>query len=330
MYRVESSPTQPARLDLPALVDIVTPLFYQQRKGSVMSHPETIEVIGENGQCNEIPVQQWADEILPQLLKKAWDDANLLYGVISLAVDHGSADAVLEASARAFELDTIPERGSVMYSIVLTRAGKLDESEKVLNDYLAAHGDSDIILTGLAEVQLCREQTDAMEATLRKALEINPNNDRSLQLLVELTGKNGGPEAEAKMLEEMVGKPDSWRAILWQAHRAVESKDKSEAVRLYRKASERSQYDPEVLTVLSVDLGNAGYVLEMIELLEPHYSPEKHGINPGWNLVQAYLNTGQKRRGILMLNKVENLDRPELAEMFQEMRQALAKLPSEG
>jgi len=68
----------------------------------------------------------------------------------------------------------------------------------------------------------------------------------------------------------------------------------------------------------------------MIDLLEPYYDAQKHGPIPGWMLVQGYVATGQKRKGIFTLNKVQDVAPQEMFEQLDDLRKSLAKLPDEG
>ena len=65
----------------------------------------------------------------------------------------------------------------------------------------------------------------------------------------------------------------------------------------------------EALLVISGELGAKGYSKELIELIEPVYDFNKNDIRVGLNLLQAYLQNKEIRKGESLLNKLMMLDR---------------------
>jgi hypothetical protein len=71
--------------------------------------------------------------------------------------------------------------------------------------------------------------------------------------------------------------------------------------------------------MLSGDLGNAGHLQALIDLVGPLYDPELHGPLAGINLVRAYHATGRLEDGRELLRKLQRLNRPELADFLSEL-----------
>ncbi len=287
-----------------------------------------IKGMDEKGQPITVEKEVWRKEVLPELLKEAWDDPNLLYGVITLAADNDMANDVIEAVKRAKELDPIFERGAAMCAVIHIRTGDYDQAEKVLNDYIKEHGKTSTILAALARVFGARGDDSRMNALLKEALSLDPNNESALSWYGKMAQDSGGNKGEEKVYTEVARLSGSWLAQCLLAHKSVEKKDKFEAVRLYEEALKNSNHGQAAVTMAGVDLASAGYVMEMINLLEKIYDPELHGLDAGFCLVKGYLETGQKTMGIITLNKLEET-RPEMGEHIQELRQALAKLPGD-
>ena len=296
---------------------------------SAPDQDQMLKAYDENGNPIMVSKDEWKAEVLPVMIEEAGDDPNLLYGVITLATDNGMVKDILDAAQRAYELDAHAERASTMLAVVLFRANQIDRAEQVLADYLDTHGKSSMILSCMARVHFIRNEFEPMLDVLDQALKLDPNNEMALDWLVTYHGEKGDGAAAHKALEGVALIPGSWRAQTWMAHKAIEEKDKSQAVALYSEALKKSNYSQEAMTLAGMDLVAGGHIIEMIDLLEPDYDPDKHGVGPGWSLVQGYLHTGQKRRGILMLNKIDGIHPSQMNDAVVEARKELAKLPDE-
>jgi len=58
----------------------------------------------------------------------------------------------------------------------------------------------------------------------------------------------------------------------------------------------------EFLQQMSGDLGIHGRFTELVELTEPHFTPEVHGLQVGNNLIKANIELGHLRRARQILN----------------------------
>ena len=79
-------------------------------------------------------------------------------------------------------------------------------------------------------------------------------------------------------------------ALLATARSHLDNKDLPAALQLYEQiaAADIDLADP--LTRISGDLGATGHIDALIDFLSPRYSPEAHGLQPGINLLQAFLH----------------------------------------
>lgn len=282
----------------------------------------------ENGKPIHVSRDEWKDKVLPEMIEQTWDDLNMLYSVISLACDNDMPDQVLDAARHAYETDTIAERASTMYSIVLIRNGLYADALKVLEDYIQKEGKTATILSCLARTHKLMGQNDLFSQTLIEAIDLDPNDEIILTWWLENQREGQeNPDDKAALLE-IAKKDGTWRAQTWLAHMAIENNEKFEAIDFYKQALEKSDACQEAVTLSAMDLVQAGHVIELIDLMEQFYDPVKHEVDAGIHLVQAYIQTGQKIKGIQMLNHVE-AKRPELGEQIFKMRQNLANLPDE-
>ena len=78
--------------------------------------------------------------------------------------------------------------------------------------------------------------------------------------------------------------------------------------------------------MISGDLGNNGYLAQMLDLILPFYKPEKHGPMAGLNLIQASIQLGEKERGLKLCDSVERLQRYDLKQYLEQSRIQLKEL----
>lgn len=254
--------------------------------------------------------EQWRDNMLTPQLQAQWDDPDALYGLIINALNDDFIAEVEPASARLLAIDPMIERGHVIRAIVLMKLDALDEAEQVLRKAAEAVGETGTILTNLAKVHDMRGDDAAVDATLWQALTLDPNEDNGLGWWLARVREREGDAGHLAALQRAAALPGSWRATLhlgqyWLAHDAPEV-----ALGLFRDALARSGYHTDALLAVSGELGNAGRIADIIDLIAPHYVAEQHGPHVGLNVAQACLHEGRLQEGEAVLSALYALDLP--------------------
>ena len=277
------------------------------------SNKEMIQVFDAYGRELLITKEAWRTSVLPGTLKTNWNNPDLLYGVIFGALKDGFRSDIIAAAEQLYKIDSQPERGTCVWGIVLREEGRLDESEKVLRDYIAKHGENGSVLTNLAKVYSQRKNEKKSEETLWHALEVDPNQENGLGwywiIHKERNGEAGGLEA----LRRIAVLPGSWRAQLWIAREALQTRRQEEALALYQECLARiaKPVPTDFLTQMSGDLGNTGHLPELLRFTEPHFVVKTHGLQVGNNLIKAHLELAQydaARRIVDQLYALKRLD----------------------
>jgi tetratricopeptide (TPR) repeat protein len=278
-----------------------------------------ITVYDSRGRELSISRQEWAEKVLPGSLRDAWDDADALYGQIVTALQDGLEDRLLEAAKRLSEIDSDAQRSAVVLAIVLMKTGELDEAEEVLRAHITRHGETGVVLTNLAKVYAERNDKRASETLLRRSLALDPNQDNGLDWWGAIHHERGGKDAFLKAMEDIAGEPGSWRPQLWIARHHLQDGRVDEAIGLYRHAIGLAGDSAEALMMISGDLGKAGRIQEMLDLVLPVYVPSNHGPHTGLNLLQGLLEAGRTREGRELLSSVQRLGLPPFAERLADL-----------
>lgn len=259
------------------------------------SNPDLIQVFDAYGREMFITKQQWRDQVLPGSLDRARDNPDELYNVIVGSLRGGFVQEVVTYAEHLRRTDPIASRGATLLGIVYLQLNRLDDAERVFQEYLDRHGEDGVLLTNLAKVHAARGRDDQVETTLWRALELEPNQDNGMGWYVALHRDRGGDTGALEALRRVANLPDSWRARLWLARDALQRKDLQQALTLYEESLDRASrpVPADLLMQASGDLGKAGHLDEIVRLVGPHFDPVVHGLQVGNNLLKANLDLGK-------------------------------------
>lgn len=272
--------------------------------------PNLIRVQDAYGRELFLTKQAWRDSVLLGHIKKVWNDPEALYSVIVQSLHDGFEQDMVEPAEHLASIDPDRERGAVVLANVYRVLHRDQDSANTLQQFMAEHGETGLALTNLAKVLPHKEER--LNA-LWRGLELDPNQDNAVSWCEAIYREDGGPEAGLQALQRMSAFPGSWRADLWLARLALESKDIQAAEGHYKKALTRASTPPpaDLLMQLSGDLGKAGYLKALLEWTRPHFSLEHHGLQVGNNLLKAYVDSGQLDLASEMLQRLYAQKRPD-------------------
>ncbi len=274
---------------------------------------EQIRVFDKFGRELFVTRDQWRTNILPGMLATNRENAEQLAGIVIGALNDGFFREVLEPARHLQSIDPIVPRGTCVYAIALMKNGDLDAAERVLLSHIEHHGEDGSVLTNLAKVYSARNDSARTEATLWHALEVDPNQENGLGWYAVMFRERSGVEAGIQAWQRVAKIPGSWRAQLWLARTALESHDRERAMAYYRESLSRvgPNAPADCLMQVSGDLGNHGMMEELLQLTEPLFLPEVHGLQVGNNLIKANLELGRIEKASEILNRLYALERPD-------------------
>jgi tetratricopeptide (TPR) repeat protein len=307
-------------------------LFGKQRKESeagqdLSPQDDMIRLYDTSGNQVLISKTEYRRNVLPDVFEKARSNSEELYNVLVIALQDGLFEECITPARWLFETDSDKERGATLLGIVLMKNHRLDEAQDLLEKYLVENGNSGVVLTNLAKVFADKGEADRSLQTLWKALTVDPNQDNALDWWAAIHREKDGEEGFYRAVEEVAQLAGSWRPQLWLAKRLLQEKKIDSAIAVYREVLQAAPDQGDVLMMISGDLGNSGYLLQMLDMIEPIYKPEQHGPMAGWNLIQACLHLGEKERGLALCDAVESLQRYDLKQQLEQLRTQLEALP---
>ena len=290
--------------------------------------PATITVFDEYGRELQIEREVWRREVLPAQLREQWSDPDALASSIIMSLEDGFAADLVDAAKRLNAIDPNPERGTCLYGIVLLETKRIAEAERVLRGALEKQPRSAALLTNLAKVHDAKGETQKSQQVLWQAITADPNFENALLWYASIHHERNPKFGWVDAMQRIAAIEGSWRAKLWLARAALESKNLPAAMELYQKVLVMAADADGALMQISGDLGKAGHLAEILELVFPFYDPARHDIAAGFNFLQAFLETGDWQRGEELLHALMLRDLPPFRErlmwystQFSELKQ---------
>ena len=281
--------------------------------GHTGKDPNLIQVFDKSGTPLYLTKEEWRAKVLPGMLRARWDNPDELYQVIVGTLQDGLPADVAEATEHLYKIDPNRSRAACAWANVLLGMNQIDKAERVLNSHIEQYGEEGYVLTNLAKVHAARNKNDRAAETLWHALELDPNQKMAVGWFAALANERGGKSAMIEAWGRVAALPGSWHAQLWLARAALESGDTPRALAYYREGLARvgETVPAEFLQQISGDLGIHGRFKDLVELTEPYFIPEVHGLQVGNNLIKANIELGHLRRARQILNQLRTQPRPD-------------------
>ncbi len=310
-----SSPAAPAAAPAAAAPE-QTALTQPEVNATQPPEEPNVRVFDDFGREVFIPASQWRAELLPQALQQASNNPDALSAILLDALQVGVAADLLPAAAHLQSIDPVAERGAAVHGLVLLASGDAAQAEDVFVTYLGQLGPSATILTHLARAQAAQGRMEEADQTLWRALEANPNDDGAVGLYAARSREREGDFGWQSALERAATLPGAWLPLMWLGRSALDGRNRSLGVALYKQALERAG-QPVPVTLLqgiSGDLGQFGLLDDALRLVRPAFNPEVHGLVVGNNLLKATLDSGNTGDALALVRDLARLNRPEFAE----------------
>ena len=251
-----------------------------------------IKVRDAYGRELEISNDEFRDKVLLANLDQHKDDPDRLYSMLESALEDGFAGDVVAYAEHLAQIDPDTARATTMLGVVYLELGRLADAERVLRDHLTSHGEDGYVLANLARVLHQQGDAAGAEATMWHALEVDPNQNNGVSWYASLHQERDGREAALEACRRASELPGCWRAYPMLIQDALDRGDLASAEQHCGAALERvgRPVPEELLVEVSLGLGNAGHLEELVRVVEPHFDSEHHGLMAGSNLIRAYLS----------------------------------------
>lgn len=293
-----------------------------------MNDDNLIHFFKEDGTPVNITRNEYREKILPDIFESAWNDADQLCHDILITLEDGFEDDCVEPAKRLIEIDPIPERSNTILGLVLINQEKFDEALDHYNNYMQENGEEGAMIANIAKIYYSTNQEELVEDTLWKAINLNADLDNAVRWWAAIQEEKYGTEGYREGLEKISDMENGYYADLYLGQHYLEEENWGEALVYFRKAVNNASWNSDILISVSSELGMAGKAEIIVEWIEPIYELNKHDAAVGLNLLQAYLETGNKEKGIGLIYQLKELLRPDIIESLNHFEIEFNKLES--
>jgi len=265
---------------------------------------EKITFYDEKGREVIFSKSQWKNTVLPGLFKKNWDNPDELYKNIFMAVADGFFELAMPACQRLISIDPDKARSNSSLARALHAKGDSSTAVKTLDEFLRQNGPEPLALTNLGIICWQSGHLNKAAKAFWDALKLDPNPEDTVDCWAKVNFEMGGEPAKIKALKQLAQLEGAWRGLANLGFECLKKKDLAGAKKYYSQVMEKFGDDPDVLYVVSGDLGNSGCPEEMLSLVAPRYKPEDNRPETGLNMLQAYLDTGNYEQGQKLMKQL--------------------------
>ena len=273
----------------------------------------------DKGQRVRFSREQWAEHVIPQNVKQHWNDPDALYALLTQAMAGGFFAEIEKAAWHLQETDRNLERGTTLLGHVLMRMGKLDEAEELIDQFIEVAGETGNMLTGKAKLMIEKNPKANVAPVLKKALKLNPNAENTLHWYALLGKKKKGAEGLKANLREACDMPGSFLPQIRLGGILLREGDNEGAIELYESILELARKDGNILLGISSALAEYKLIEEMIDMLAPVYSFQKHGPYVGMNLAQAMVKAGRHSEARTLVKPIRALNNEQFNDYLDTM-----------
>lgn len=275
-----------------------------QPTGPEAAEANMMPMIDAEGRRTMVPRPEWRDRVLLPQLEKVREKPDELAGTIMHALQHGFLTDVVEAAEQLSRIDSNPERGAVILSVVYRELQRFESAETVLREYIEKYGENANVIFNIGLALGARDETERAEQSFWRVLELDPNHRDAFGALLALRGEKGGDEAVQEALARLRALPGNWRALMWQARAALDKKDVDGALAIYREARQLAgePLPTDLLLQMTADLGHTGHPDVMLKEASSLFDVKAHGLAGAHNLFRACLETGELKAARALLD----------------------------
>ncbi|MEY4830705.1 MAG: hypothetical protein RLZZ562_2501 [Planctomycetota bacterium] len=312
----ESNPPQPAQASTPAQPQAATsapaaagaaqkqPAETSAPVAAQTKGPATVTMVDSFGRAQQIPREQWKKEVLPQVLDAYQHAPEKLAALLLQYMREGLSEDLLPAALRLAALDKDIERGLSILAAIQRDIGELDSAQATLRELQQKLPTSLSPLVGFAMIADKQGDRSSATALLWGALQKDANHPDALHGWLSWEHQRLGEDRYGEALDEACALPNAWRPRMWRARHLLSKKQNDAALADCRHVAETSGNESDALFMMANDLGRAGLLDAIKELVVPRYKLEAHHPGIGIALLNYYAATKQAKDGMELLHQL--------------------------
>lgn len=260
-----------------------------------------IEFTNEHGQRVELPREVYREKIISYNLERFWNDKEMLRQFASDLLQKEFTEDAAKAADRLLELYGPIEPALIFRAIVHMQAKNFEDAKKILAYVIQNYPNSGNAYTNLAKIFAYEGDEEQAFGLLEAGLVKDPNQDNGLDWYVANFVEHGKTKELMERLEIFGQQEGAWRPQLIMGRLALKEGNLLLAMEKFKEAIEKSGQNEVTVMNVTGELGQAGYVYQLIQFAEQYWKPTFEYPYVGFNYANALIATDQKQRAVAVL-----------------------------
>ncbi|MGG0754856.1 tetratricopeptide repeat protein [Brevibacillus laterosporus] len=285
-----------------------------------------IEFQNEDGQSMQLSREDFQNKIIPKYMDLYWNENEKLREFAMELVRQEFPEHASKAADRLLELYGPIEPAMIFRSIVHMQLGEFPQAQKLLHETIDQYPESATAHLNLARLYAQGGEEHTAGLLLQKSLLIDPNQDNGLEWLTNSFMEAGKKEELYQYLTELGNREGAWRPHYVLALVALKEGDLLTAMNMFKETLDKVNGHEEIVMNVTGELGQAGYVYQLIQISEQYWKPSFERPYAGFNYINALLQTDETKKAINVLKELVEHTREEFKPAVQEY---VDRLPQE-
>ena len=287
---------------------------------------DVIKLYDDKGNEYSYSKKDYGEKILPEQIKKVWNNPDNLYSLIATSLADGFNKELIDAGQRLILIDKDTSRAYTAMGVIYLKSNQLDNAEQTLLKGIKVCSSKAYLKANLAKVYAAKGLTEKSYNTLWESIELDPNQDNALIWIGAIHKEKGGREEYLRIMRKISEIPSSWRAQLWIARDNLDNKENEKAIKIYQTILPKVTNEPDAMMMISGDLGKHGLNSEVMTMIYPLYDLKKQDYRTGLNIIAACIDSKNKTIGFKVLNEIKALNRYDLTAYIAQLENLLNQI----
>ncbi|MGD8191649.1 tetratricopeptide repeat protein [Brevibacillus ginsengisoli] len=287
---------------------------------------DLIEFTNEHGQRIELTRELFLEKVALPTMERFWDDKDMLRQFAMDLVSKEFFTEAAQAADRLLELYGPIEPALIFRAVVHMHQQEFEQAKSLLIYVIQNYPNAGSAYTNMSKILVLEGNEEKAFEFLEAGLVKDPNQDNGLDWYVSNFVEHGKIKELMERLEFFGREEGAWRPQLIMGRLSMQEGNLLLAMEKYQEAITKSG-DSEI-TIMNVtgELGQAGYVYQLIQFAEKYWKPNFEYPYVGFNYANALISSDQKQQAVEVLKEML----PHVQEQFKEVVQNfLDQLPPE-
>jgi tetratricopeptide (TPR) repeat protein len=273
-----------------------------------------------------VTVSKFPARNIPQNLELYWDDRDMLRQFAMELVRDGFPVHAGKAADRLLELYGPIEPALNFRAVAHMQAGELDQAKQILIECIANFPESGAAYTNVAKILVYEGEGNKAFEALQIGLMYDPNQETAMDMYVNSFLELEQKELLLERLKELGEADGAWRPHMVLGGLTLKDGNLLAALQSYHEAIKKAGESEEVIMKVTGELGQAGYIYQLIQMAEQYWKPTFSHPYTGFNYANALLSTEQKEKAVAVLKAMhESIEEP----FKKTVEQFMERLPQE-